>query len=128
MSPIASNSFLSTIIGGGFLSAIAADDHLFIFADRSFLYTVAGSGPLFAIVCRDFLFIIASNSCLSFIAGIASLFNASLPLSQPSILSYILHCSLTSLPALLVYFAILYTKKRVFDKTFITLKTFASIQ
>lgn len=63
---------------------------------------------------------IASDGFLSSVTSGISLSNVSLPLFQTIIFSCILHCFLASLLTLFACFAILYIKKRLFNKMFIT--------
>lgn len=119
---------MSFIAGDGFLFAVTGSGPFFAVAGSDYLSPVTGSSLLFVIADYEFLFAVTSGGLLSAIAddglwlSLASgafLSNGSSPLSQPNTFFYIPHCSLASLPSLFVYFAIPYTKKRLFDKTFI---------
>lgn len=114
------SSLLFAIINAGPLSATAGDSHLSDIVGGGLLSAVASFDFLFAVTSKHFLFVLADNNLLSSVSDGASPSNILALLFQLITFSHTLYYLLTFLPALRVRFAILYTKKRLFNKTFIT--------
>ncbi len=129
---------LSTISSGSSASAISDCGSLsFVASVGGSASAIFGSGPLFFVtgvsfvsaISSDTLFsLIADDSLLSPTVGGISLSTDSLALSLSSTQSHIRYLFSAFLVTLIAGFAILITRKRLFDKTFMKQKSFASTQ
>lgn len=129
---------LSTISSGSSASAVSDCGSLsFVASGGGSASAISGSGPLFFVIGISFVSAISSDTLFSLIVddgplsptvGGTSLSTDSLALSLSSTQSHIRCLFSAFLVTLLAGFAILITQKRLFDKTFIKQKSFASTQ